>query len=154
MKQEQKLKVVVIGGGSSYTPELVEGLLKRHHELPITDLWLVDIEDEDKWSDFIVHLFEAAEAPILLGEGNAPSVNSLQFQRWERKIYSKLKDIVGKPCPDEDLSILQAESNPTPEPDLEPEVDDFEAGMAEMDGQDWEDFSALTRRLRTELKPT
>lgn len=44
MKQEQKLKVVVIGGGSSYTPELVEGLLKRHHELPITDLWLVDIE--------------------------------------------------------------------------------------------------------------
>ena len=92
-----------------------------------TDVWLVDIEDEDKWSDFIVHLFEAAEAPILLGEGNAPSVNSLQFQRWERKIYSKLKDIVGKPCPDEDLSILQAESNPTPEPDLEPEVDDVEA---------------------------
>lgn len=44
MKQEQKLKVVVIGGGSSYTPELVEGLLKRHHELPISDLWLVDIE--------------------------------------------------------------------------------------------------------------
>lgn len=44
MKQEQKLKVVVIGGGSSYTPELVEGLLKRHRELPITDLWLVDIE--------------------------------------------------------------------------------------------------------------
>lgn len=44
MKQEQKLKVVVIGSGSSYTPELVEGLLKRHHELPITDLWLVDIE--------------------------------------------------------------------------------------------------------------
>ncbi|MDV7341164.1 cyclic nucleotide-binding domain-containing protein [Terasakiella sp. A23] len=32
-------------------------------------------------------------------------------------------------------------------------MDDFEAGMAEMDGQDWEDFSALTRRLRTELKP-
>ena len=63
-----------------------------------TDVWLVDIEDEDKWSDFIVHLFEAATAPILLGEGNAPSVNSLQFQRWERKIYAKLKDIVGVPA--------------------------------------------------------
>lgn len=64
-----------------------------------TDVWLVDIEDEDKWSDFIVHLFEAAQAPILLGEGHAPSVNSLQFQRWERKIYAKLKDIVGAPAP-------------------------------------------------------
>ncbi|TVU64213.1 6-phospho-beta-glucosidase [Vibrio atlanticus] len=45
MKQAQKLKVAVIGGGSSYTPELIEGLLKRYHELPISDLWLVDIEE-------------------------------------------------------------------------------------------------------------
>lgn len=39
-----KLKVVTIGGGSSYTPELVEGFIKRHDEFPITELWLVDIE--------------------------------------------------------------------------------------------------------------
>ena len=38
------LKIVTIGGGSSYTPELVEGFIKRHHELPIKELWLVDIE--------------------------------------------------------------------------------------------------------------
>lgn len=38
------LKVVTIGGGSSYTPELVEGFIKRHHELPVKELWLVDIE--------------------------------------------------------------------------------------------------------------
>jgi len=38
------LKVVTIGGGSSYTPELVEGFIKRYHELPISELWLVDIE--------------------------------------------------------------------------------------------------------------
>ncbi|WP_347254250.1 6-phospho-beta-glucosidase [Leminorella grimontii] len=40
-----KLKIVVIGGGSSYTPELIEGLLKRHGELPVGALWLVDIEE-------------------------------------------------------------------------------------------------------------
>lgn len=40
-----KLKVVTIGGGSSYTPELVEGFIKRHKELPISELWLVDIEE-------------------------------------------------------------------------------------------------------------
>lgn len=39
------LKIAVIGGGSSYTPELIEGLLKRKHELPLGELWLVDIED-------------------------------------------------------------------------------------------------------------
>ncbi|GLF91713.1 putative 6-phospho-beta-glucosidase [Bacillus safensis] len=38
------LKVVTIGGGSSYTPELVEGFIKRYDEFPITELWLVDIE--------------------------------------------------------------------------------------------------------------
>lgn len=39
-----KLKVAVIGGGSSYTPELIEGFIKRYHEFPIKELYLVDIE--------------------------------------------------------------------------------------------------------------
>ncbi len=39
------IKVVTIGGGSSYTPELVEGFIKRYEELPIKELWLVDIEE-------------------------------------------------------------------------------------------------------------
>lgn len=39
------LKIVTIGGGSSYTPELVEGFIKRHKELPVKELWLVDIEE-------------------------------------------------------------------------------------------------------------
>lgn len=34
----QKLKVVTIGGGSNYTPELLEGFLKRYHELPVSRL--------------------------------------------------------------------------------------------------------------------
>ncbi|MDR7865888.1 MAG: 6-phospho-beta-glucosidase [Sporomusaceae bacterium] len=37
------LKVAVIGGGSSYTPELVDGLLRRAGELPVAELWLADI---------------------------------------------------------------------------------------------------------------
>lgn len=36
------LKVVTIGGGSSYTPELVEGFIKCYHELPIKEYgWLI-----------------------------------------------------------------------------------------------------------------
>ncbi|MGR7163930.1 6-phospho-beta-glucosidase [Klebsiella aerogenes] len=39
------LKIVVIGAGSSYTPELMEGIIKRQHEFPVREIWLVDIED-------------------------------------------------------------------------------------------------------------
>ncbi|ASN03608.1 6-phospho-beta-glucosidase [Virgibacillus necropolis] len=38
------IKIATIGGGSSYTPELVEGLIKRYNELPVRELWLVDVE--------------------------------------------------------------------------------------------------------------
>ncbi|MCY7673873.1 6-phospho-beta-glucosidase [Bacillus safensis] len=41
---KEGIKIVTIGGGSSYTPELVEGFIKRYHELPVKELWLVDIE--------------------------------------------------------------------------------------------------------------
>ena len=39
------MKIVTIGGGSSYTPELIEGFILRKHELPITEIWLVDVEE-------------------------------------------------------------------------------------------------------------
>lgn len=43
------IKIVTIGGGSSYTPELVEGFIKRYDSLPVRELWLVDIpEGEEK----------------------------------------------------------------------------------------------------------
>lgn len=39
------IKITTIGGGSSYTPELMEGFIKRYHELPIKEIWLVDVEE-------------------------------------------------------------------------------------------------------------
>lgn len=38
------IKITTIGGGSSYTPELVEGFIKRYDEFPLSELWLVDVE--------------------------------------------------------------------------------------------------------------
>jgi 6-phospho-beta-glucosidase len=37
------MKVAVIGGGSTYTPELIGGFLERTGSLPVTELWLMDI---------------------------------------------------------------------------------------------------------------
>ncbi|KRM24583.1 6-phospho-beta-glucosidase [Latilactobacillus graminis] len=39
-----KVKIATIGGGSSYTPELMEGFIKRYAELPIGEIWLVDVK--------------------------------------------------------------------------------------------------------------
>jgi 6-phospho-beta-glucosidase len=40
------MKVAVIGGGSSYTPELVKGFLDRIESFPLSELWLVDIDPQ------------------------------------------------------------------------------------------------------------
>ncbi|OII22268.1 6-phospho-beta-glucosidase [Curtobacterium sp. MCBA15_013] len=36
------MKLAVIGGGSTYTPELVDGFARLRNQLPIDELWLVD----------------------------------------------------------------------------------------------------------------
>ncbi len=39
-----KLKIAIIGSGSTYTPELIEGLIKRKDALPLGELVLMDID--------------------------------------------------------------------------------------------------------------
>jgi len=62
------IKIVTIGGGSSYTPELIEGFIKRYHELPLKELWLVDVEAGKTKLEIIGALarrmVEAAKLPI------------------------------------------------------------------------------------------
>ena len=38
-------KVAVIGAGSTYTPELVDGILRRREILPVEELVLMDIDE-------------------------------------------------------------------------------------------------------------
>ena len=40
------VKVTVVGGGSTYTPELVEGVVNRADRLPIDELTLLDVDGE------------------------------------------------------------------------------------------------------------
>lgn len=40
------MKVAVIGGGSTYTPELVNGFLERIDKFPLKELWLMDIDPD------------------------------------------------------------------------------------------------------------
>lgn len=67
---KKNLKVAVIGGGSSYTPELIEGFITRYHELPVEQVYLVDIEAGREKLEIVGQLakrmLEKAGVPIKL----------------------------------------------------------------------------------------
>ena len=60
------MKVTVIGGGSSYTPELIAGFLERTNTLPLTDLWLMDVSQDrlDVVGEFAQRMARARRAPF------------------------------------------------------------------------------------------
>lgn len=73
-----KIKIAVIGGGSSYTPEFVEGIIKRYDELPVEELWLVDIEEGKEKLDIVGNL-----AKRMVDEANIPMDVYLTLNREE-----------------------------------------------------------------------
>ena len=40
------MKLAIVGGGSTYTPELIDGFLRHRDLLPVEELWLVDPSEE------------------------------------------------------------------------------------------------------------
>ena len=39
------MKLVIIGGGSSYTPELIDGVIKHYDAMPFAEVCLMDIDE-------------------------------------------------------------------------------------------------------------
>lgn len=72
------LKIVTIGGGSSYTPELVEGLIKRYDEMPVSEYWLVDIEEGKEKLEIVGNL-----AKRMVEKAGVPMTIHLTLDRRE-----------------------------------------------------------------------
>ncbi|MBI5955029.1 MAG: 6-phospho-beta-glucosidase [Chloroflexi bacterium] len=60
------MKVAVIGGGSTYTPELINGFLERHKQFPLDELWLMDVDKPrlDIVGGFAQRMVEAKGSPF------------------------------------------------------------------------------------------
>ena len=60
------MKLTVIGGGSTYTPELIDGVISRHNRLPITHIHLVDIDPVKLKiiAQFAMRMIKAAKVDI------------------------------------------------------------------------------------------
>ncbi|SMG53809.1 6-phospho-beta-glucosidase [Paenibacillus aquistagni] len=78
MTQQQGLKIAVIGGGSSYTPEIVEGFIKHYDQMPIRELWLVDIEEGKHKLEIVGNL-----AKRMVEEAGLPMQVNLTLNRRE-----------------------------------------------------------------------
>ena len=77
MKKES-IKIVTIGGGSSYTPELVEGFIKRYETLPIRELCLVDIPEGKEKLETV-----GALAKRMVEKAGMPMKVTLSYDRRE-----------------------------------------------------------------------
>ncbi|MFN3712288.1 MAG: chemotaxis protein CheB [Alcanivoracaceae bacterium] len=90
----------------------------RWFSSPDLDLWVVDLNREDRWQDFLDRLLEGSPIPILFSDGQAPARNSPNYPRWERRLLTKMLDYVGRPGVEEKLDKLAvtkpAVSIPTP----------------------------------------
>ncbi len=77
------MKVSVIGGGSTYTPELVNGFLARTAQLPVAELWLMDIDPQrlEIVGSFAQRMVEARGAPfkVVLTDNQRAAVKDASY---------------------------------------------------------------------------
>lgn len=76
------------------------------------DLWLVDLAQTED-SPLVNALLERDACPVLFGEGHAPERHSEHYPRWERRLFGKLKRLVGDPSRvvGPRLEVLRAEAS-------------------------------------------
>jgi alpha-galactosidase/6-phospho-beta-glucosidase family protein len=82
------IKIATIGGGSGYTPELVEGFIKRYDELPVREQWLVDIEEGKEKLEVVGNL-----AKRMVKKAGVPMEIKLTLDRCEALKDNDKKDI-------------------------------------------------------------
>ena len=84
------LKVAVIGGGSTYTPELVNGFLARMENFPLDELWLVDVDEErlKVVGGFAQRMVEAKGAPfkVILTSNQRAAVKDASYVTTQLRV--------------------------------------------------------------------
>jgi len=77
------MKISVIGGGSTYTPELVNGFISRSGRLPLKELWLMDIDPLrlEVVGGFAQRMVEAKSSPfkVILSTDQRESIQAASY---------------------------------------------------------------------------
>lgn len=67
--------------------------------------WILVLEDEDFESDEITKLIEQTAIPVLFGLDKAPNKYDELYISWERRLFSKLEEFIGR------VNIFESESS-------------------------------------------
>ena len=86
------------------------------------DAWVVDIIDEDAEHLWLDNLFDG-DVPVLFGMGEAPQRHCENYPRWEKRLFSKMKELLADHAltiaDEQTLSELESvvtDNNPLPLP--------------------------------------
>ena len=84
------MKVTVMGGGSSYTPELINGFIERIDNFPLSELWLVDILPErlEIVGKFAQRMVEAKGSPfkVILTTDQQTAIKGAQYVTTQLRV--------------------------------------------------------------------
>ena len=78
------------------------------------DAWIVDLVDEDvEHGEWLDALFDG-DVPVLFGMGEAPQKTCETYPRWEKRLFSKMKELLSDvalaTADEESLTLLESES--------------------------------------------
>jgi len=87
----------------SCEPENLED--QRAERVEKVSCWILELDDEEFESKALDNLIEQTETPVLFGLGKAPSKHEESYISWERRLFSKLEEHLGK------MEILESEES-------------------------------------------
>jgi chemosensory pili system protein ChpB (putative protein-glutamate methylesterase) len=80
----------------SSDPARIEKVWLAEHKS--VQAWVVILADEDRWDEPVSDLIEYSDAPVLFGLDKAPGKQSGDYPKWERRLFSKLEELLGEPA--------------------------------------------------------
>jgi 6-phospho-beta-glucosidase len=103
LEHDVGLKVAVIGGGSTYTPELIEGLAARQAALPIDEVALQDLDPERLGivAGLARRIVARTEAPIRVTEttDRAAALDGVDFVLIQLRVGGQAARLVDETLP-------------------------------------------------------
>ncbi|MFV1872375.1 MAG: chemotaxis protein CheB [Oleiphilus sp.] len=75
-------------------PSLFEG--QSNQRIQQVNCWILVMDDEDFESDAINALIEQTDIPVLFGLDKAPNKYDELYISWERRLFSKLEELLGQ----------------------------------------------------------
>jgi len=67
--------------------------------------WILELDDEEFESNSLDDLIEQEHTPVLFGLGKAPAKHDERYISWERRLFSKLEEHIGK------VEVLESEDS-------------------------------------------